>query len=140
MSKALPGSPAYKLNELLEPLRAGTAFKRLDEMRKASPTGGALGQVSEIEIKLLGSVQGSFEPGVGAETLKYNLRRARDIYALIAHGDASGKTLSESEVNGVQEEQRKSIILPEEYSSEVSKEQWDSLDLQARIAFINAGK
>ena len=140
LSKAVPGTPAFQLNELLEPLRAGVAFKRLSEMRAESPTGGALGQVSEIELKLLGSVMGSFEQGMGAEALRFNLKRAQDMYALIAHGDSSGETLREDEVNQIQEEQRKSILLPDQYSSDVSKEQWDALDLEQRKAFIEAGK
>ena len=47
------GTDAADLQEMSSTLKANTAFKALFEMRQASKTGGALGNVSNQEIKLL---------------------------------------------------------------------------------------
>ena len=47
------GTDAADLEEMSSTLKANTAFKALFEMRQASKTGGALGNVSNQEIKLL---------------------------------------------------------------------------------------
>jgi hypothetical protein len=48
-----PQNPAARLETLLDSLRAKAGFATLQAMRDASKTGGALGQVSERELKLL---------------------------------------------------------------------------------------
>lgn len=47
------GGPTNDIDSLLNQIGSNTAFDRLQAMRDASPTGGALGQVSEIELQLL---------------------------------------------------------------------------------------
>jgi len=47
------GTPAHDLKQTLSTLQANAGFDRLQEMRDNSVTGGALGQVSEKELKLL---------------------------------------------------------------------------------------
>jgi len=49
------GSAAADVRELLAPIKANQAFTTLQKMREASPTGGALGAVSERELALLQS-------------------------------------------------------------------------------------
>lgn len=49
----IPGTDAFALNKALQPIKAALAFDKLSDMRAASPTGGALGQVSERELGLL---------------------------------------------------------------------------------------
>ena len=49
----VPDTEAAQLNALLRTLEANVAFKALQEMRANSPTGGALGNVSNVEIELL---------------------------------------------------------------------------------------
>lgn len=51
--RTLPDSIARDLNATLSTIKANVAFERLQEMRTNSPTGGALGQVSNLEIELL---------------------------------------------------------------------------------------
>jgi hypothetical protein len=65
----LGGTPARNVNALLAPIRANTAFGELQKMRQESPTGGALGNVSNIELGLLESSQGSFDLGQSPEQL-----------------------------------------------------------------------
>ena len=51
--KDIAGTPAADLGNLTSTLKANVAFKALFDMRQASKTGGALGNVSNQEIKLL---------------------------------------------------------------------------------------
>lgn len=77
MAKRIEGTQAYNLGEMLETIRANIGFDKLQAMRDASPTGGALGQVSEFENKLLQSVRGSLQQGQSPEQLKKNLMRVQ---------------------------------------------------------------
>jgi len=74
MSK-IHGTKAYTLSKTLESLKASIGFDRLQEIRNASATGGALGPVSDKENELLQSAYGSLDIGLPAEQLKYNLDR-----------------------------------------------------------------
>jgi hypothetical protein len=53
MMAKIGGTDAADLKEMASTLKANTAFKALFQMREASKTGGALGNVSNQEIKLL---------------------------------------------------------------------------------------
>ena len=55
-------------------------------MREASPTGGALGQVSTFELQNLMAVFGSLEQSQTAEDLEYNLLRLQKVYNDVIHG------------------------------------------------------
>lgn len=85
-TKNIPGTPGYQVNKLLDTIKANAGFDRLQEMRAASPTGGALGQVSDFENKLLQATIGNLEQAQDKEQLLYNLRRVKDIYLDIIHG------------------------------------------------------
>lgn len=76
-TKWIPGSPAKDLSATLDTIRANIGFDRLQEMRDSSPTGGALGQVSEMENKLLQAVWGSLEQSQSPEQLIENLKKAK---------------------------------------------------------------
>jgi len=58
----LPNSEARSLKNLLDPIQANIGFDRLTQMRNESKTGGALGQVSERELKLLTSTIAPLDP------------------------------------------------------------------------------
>jgi len=49
----VPGTPRANMDEALAPIIANIGFDKLQAMREASPTGGALGQVSNIELAAL---------------------------------------------------------------------------------------
>jgi hypothetical protein len=79
----VPGTPAYTLRQLLTTIQANVGFDRLQQMREASPTGGALGQVSDSENRLLQATAGSLDPKQSADQLARNLRRIKaDVAAL----------------------------------------------------------
>ncbi|WP_425084016.1 hypothetical protein [Ruegeria profundi] len=69
----------------LSTIKANIGFDKLQSMRDASPTGGALGQVSEFENRLLQAVFGSLEQAQSAKDIMYNLDRLEAIYNRIIH-------------------------------------------------------
>jgi hypothetical protein len=81
VTSGLPGALASKLSmpgrvELegyLDTIKANLSFETLSAMKAASPTGGALGSVSDNELRLLGSTVASLDPRLPAKTLKNNL-------------------------------------------------------------------
>lgn len=72
------GTPQFDLAETLRTIQANIGFEELQRMREASPTGGALGQVSEMENRLLQALQGSLAQGQSEDQLRANLQAIRD--------------------------------------------------------------
>jgi len=84
--KYLPTHPANQLRSLLTTIKGNLGFDKLQAMRDASPTGGALGQVSELELKQLNAAFGDFDQSLSPEELKYNIQKALHTYMNIIHG------------------------------------------------------
>ena len=82
----LPNTDAKSLSNKLRTIQANISFDKLQAMREASPTGGALGQVSTFELQNLMAVFGSLEQSQSNEELQYNLRRLQQVYNDIVHG------------------------------------------------------
>jgi hypothetical protein len=78
-----PETRRVDAENLGETIRANIGFDRLQQMREASPTGGALGQVSDRELKTLQSVSGSIDLSQSETELIKNLDRLNDIYGVI---------------------------------------------------------
>ncbi len=74
---------AGALKNRLQTIKANIGFDKLQAMREASPTGGALGQVSEFENRLLQSVFGSLEQSQKSTDILYNLQRLQSMYERI---------------------------------------------------------
>lgn len=75
----LQGTPAHDLKMLMQSIKANIGFDKLQQMRDNSPTGGALGQVTELELGLLQSVYGALEQSQTKEQFVYNLDRLKKI-------------------------------------------------------------
>lgn len=90
MLKGVGGTAARDLSGLLNTIKANVGFDKLQSMRDASPTGGALGQVSEFENRLLQSVLGDLEQSQSEEQFKFNLRRLNNTYLDIVHCPGNG--------------------------------------------------
>jgi len=71
----VPGTPAYDLGRTLDTLLASAGFETLQEMRDNSPTGGALGSVTERELELLQATWGSLSQSQSKEQFEANLDR-----------------------------------------------------------------
>ena len=74
---------AVNLATFLDPIRANVAFDRLQQMREASKTGGALGNVSNVELAQLQSSAGSLAQRASPEILVKNLMKIDEVYTKI---------------------------------------------------------
>ena len=76
---SIPNSKAGELNNYLSTIKANVGFDQLQTMRENSPTGGALGAVSENENALLQAVNGALDPKQTAN-LDSNLETIQNLY------------------------------------------------------------
>ncbi len=74
---SVPMSDARNFKGQLDTLKANIAFNELTAMREASKTGGALGQVSNIELGLLQSALGALDQGLSPADLKIQLNKIK---------------------------------------------------------------
>ena len=74
------GTDAADLQAALETITSAVGFKRLQDMREASPTGGALGAVSERELSQLNAALGSIKQRQSKPKLLKNLKRIQKHY------------------------------------------------------------
>ena len=65
------------MEAIVKTLKANLGFDALQAMRDASPTGGALGQVSERELDFLQSAAGSLDVGMSRDALIQNIKSIR---------------------------------------------------------------
>ena len=79
MLSGLPNTDARALRNYLDTIKANVGFDKLQQMREASPTGGALGQVSDTENRLLQAVNGAMDPMQSGQ-LKENLESIKTLY------------------------------------------------------------
>lgn len=82
----ISGTGASDVSHLLEGIGANIAFDKLQDMRSSSPTGAALGAVSDKENAMLQSVYGSLKQSQSAPQFAENLARLKRIYMDIIHG------------------------------------------------------
>jgi hypothetical protein len=79
-AEKLPGSARIAAQGFVDSIKASVGFDRLDQMRQESPTGGALGNITEQELRFLQSTLGSIDLDSKPEVLRQNLRRLQTIY------------------------------------------------------------
>jgi len=79
----LPGSRSADIDASITTLNARIGFDELAAMRKESPTGGALGQVSELELKQLNAALGSLSRFQSEAQFLDNLTRIEEQYTSI---------------------------------------------------------
>ena len=92
LGKALPMTEARELASKVDTIQANLAFDELEKMRKNSPTGGALGQVTEMELRLLKSAVSGLDPALGVQAFNDQVELIKQSYdrfklALIGEGD-----------------------------------------------------
>lgn len=66
------------LQGYLDTIKSNLGFDELNKMRQSSPTGGALGNVSDRELSLLTATVASLNPAQGEKTLLRNLGMIKD--------------------------------------------------------------
>lgn len=95
-----PESDAAELRRQVEVLKSKAKIENLSAMRQASPTGGALGAVSDSENAMLAAAAGALDPNASEQQFK----KALDNYELtllqIVHGPVAGKQIFDQTRNG----------------------------------------
>jgi len=84
---AAGGTPATNLRAQLKTIESVTAFNQLQSMRDASPTGAALGPVSDFENKMLSSTIASIDPNQSPELLLRGIRNIKASMVVLAEND-----------------------------------------------------
>jgi hypothetical protein len=76
----IPGTEGRDLETALTTIKANLGFDRLQQMRDASKTGGALGQVAVKELEALQSTVASLDRGQSPDKLRENLQDIKYYY------------------------------------------------------------
>jgi len=76
----LPGSARVSAKGYVDSITSNIGFDKLNRMRQESPTGGALGNISNVELGLLQATLGSLNLDAEPEVLLRNLNRLATIY------------------------------------------------------------
>lgn len=79
-AQKIPGTPARDLAATLDTVKSNIGFDRLQMMRDASATGGALGNVTERELELLQATIAALDQSQSPQQLTENLTRVRTQY------------------------------------------------------------
>ena len=74
----VPGTPQHALAMQIMKIEANLGFDKLQAMRDASPTGGALGQVSEMELNLLKAAVANLKQSNTEEEFRRNLELVKE--------------------------------------------------------------
>lgn len=81
-----PVSQASQIEDLVASVRGNIGVDQLQQMRNASPTGGALGNVTERQLEGLQGLLGSLKVTGDRKILEDNLKRISNIYMDTIHG------------------------------------------------------
>lgn len=92
-ARKVPGTAAYNLERLIETAKANAGFQELNDMRQASPTGGALGQVAVQELKYLQSTISNLDTGQSPAAVRKQIEKA------IKHHQAIGGDFQQAEAS-----------------------------------------
>jgi hypothetical protein len=94
--KGVPGTSAADASKLIDTLEANASFDRLQAMRDASKTGGALGSITPRELELLAASIGSLKLSQSKDQLVFNLKRVQSYYRDAAEGRKIGASLGQN--------------------------------------------
>lgn len=82
----IPATESQTLKRSLATLQNKVAFDLLTNLKQSSPTGGAVGSLSDPEREAMGATQGSLKVTDDVPVLKQNLKDLRRYYADYIHG------------------------------------------------------
>ena len=81
--RSVEGTPAFDMAQRISTIKGNTAFTRLEQMREASKTGGALGSITEGELELLSNTLGALNPNMSDAEFLRTLTRLEETYTNI---------------------------------------------------------
>jgi hypothetical protein len=90
VAQYIPNTNAYDVRALVQTIKGNIGIDKLQAMRMMSPTGGALGNVTEGELATLQATLGNLDQAQSDEQIKYNLKRVHNTYLDIVHGKGNG--------------------------------------------------
>ena len=102
VAQFFPKTEARTMSNQLQRIKANVSFKELQKMRNNSPTGGALGQVSNMENKLLQATNGVFDQFEDPAELEQRLISLREQYKSYAIGVAIENAINNGEFSDEQ--------------------------------------
>lgn len=136
----VPGSAAADLKANVDTLLANTAFDRLQEMRANSPTGGALGSITERELDLLGSTRAALLRSQSPEQFRENLGRLKQHYQRVlglakqaTRRDQLKTQLLELRRRPASSERDQRISRAQERIGAIEDAWWDSLESESPL-------
>ncbi len=88
--KWIGGTTAADLAGNLETIKSDAFVANITEMRQNSPTGGAVGNVSDKDLEMLQSLQTSFRQNLKPTTLRNNLKKYREIRDKVSRDAKAG--------------------------------------------------
>ncbi|MEZ2132687.1 MULTISPECIES: phage tail tip lysozyme [unclassified Sinorhizobium] len=91
----LSESDAAELRRQIDVLTSNATIENLTAMRQASPTGGALGSVTEREGAMLAAAAGAIDPNSGKERLEKQLDNYEHTLLRVIHGPKVGDAIFE---------------------------------------------
>lgn len=87
------GTTAADVKAKLDTIGSNVAFTRLQEMREASPTGGALGQITERELDLLKSTIASLDQAQSDKEFQGSMQRIAESYGRVLSKIPGGRAM-----------------------------------------------
>lgn len=109
-AKGWGGTAAADVDADLDTVGANTAFEALQKMRDASPTGGALGQITERELDLLKSTIASLSQAQSDTKFRQSMQKVIDSYERVLFKLPGGHDDAEARLN---EMLRRGATLPQ---------------------------
>lgn len=103
---------AKSLRNAIQAVKSNVTIETLTAMRQASPTGAAVGNVSDYEDQIMQTSMGTLDQYGQAQDLADNLRRVNSTIHLIVDGD---------QIKRIGEQIEAGILTPEEGFTEVEK-------------------
>lgn len=94
----LPTTPAAEIYRQIDVLKSNASIENLQAMRAASPTGGALGSVTEKENAMLAAKSGALDPK--SPRFQEQLDDYERTLLQIVHGKAAGDAIFQQTRNG----------------------------------------
>lgn len=141
------GTAGPDLQARLQTIDANNAFTTLQEMRNNSPTGGALGNVTERELDLLKSSVANLDPNQSHEQFLRSLNEARLVYSDMLRR-IGGELPNQNSNQSPEQDNDRAAILLDKYGVTPEQEQaiasfWngnsgnDNLTLQTALQFYS---
>jgi hypothetical protein len=93
LASNLTESDAAELRRQIDVLKSNATIENLTAMRQASPTGGALGSVTEKEGAMLAAASGAIDPDAGKEQVEKALDNYERTLLRVIHGPKVGDAI-----------------------------------------------